>query len=235
MFNPGLPPLGRSLLLSGVVRRACLGRPRHLTTTLVAAVLGLALLFVRPAGARVFEPPPPLPVGSKAPAFTTKTIDGKRLTLAELRGHVVLVDFWATWCVPCRMSTPTLERLQRRFGSHGLKIVGLSLDDADSRDQIEPFLQTYHVTYTLAYAPQQNVKTSMRYRINRDPNTGEVFDRPVPPAIFVIDGRGRVRWSQIGYSLDEEQLLSRLITKLLKETGLRDTPRVRKHTTRSRT
>jgi thiol-disulfide isomerase/thioredoxin len=158
---------------------------------------------------------PPLAVGTQAPDFTTRTLDGDRLTLRSMRGDVVLVDFWATWCGPCRMATPTLVHLYHRFGRRGLRIVGLSLDDFDSRAQIGPYEKTFGVRYTLAYAPGPNFDTGIRYHTNYDPDTNTFIGHPVPPSLFVIDRKGRVRWSQIGYSIAEEQELTPLIAKLL--------------------
>ena len=163
------------------------------------------------------EQPPLLPLGSKAPNFSTRTIGGQHLTLRSLRGHVVLVDFWATWCAPCRVSTPTLVKLHHKFANHGLRIVGLSLDDQDSRDNIAPFRKIYHVPYTLAYAPKANTKAAFAYHTNVDPDSGQKFDHPIPPSVFLIDKKGRVRWTQLGYSEDEEQVLSKLIGKLVRD------------------
>ena len=162
---------------------------------------------------------PPLAPGTRAPAFATRTLDGKRLTLAGLRGHVVILDFWATWCGPCRMSTPTLVDLDRKFASRGLRVVGMSIDDPGYHDQVAQFKKDFNVGYTLTYSPDANLKTAMRYHDDFDPNTGEVFDHPIPPSVFVIDKHGRVRWSQIGYSEDEEQELTPLIKKLIAERG----------------
>src|SRR4051812_2346433 len=118
------------------------------------AVVLTGLMLLQANAVRAQQPP--LPVGSKAPDFVTRTLTGKPLSLKSMRGQVVLIDFWATWCVPCRMATPTLERLQRRFGRNGLKIVGLSLDASDSRDEIRPYKRKYRITYTLAYDPGPN-------------------------------------------------------------------------------
>jgi len=178
---------------------------------LAAAPLALAQSMV-PAG------PAPLAAGTAAPAFATRTVGGRPLTLKSLRGHVVLLDFWATWCGPCRMATPTLQSLHGKFAGRGLRVVGMSLDDASTRAGIPAFRRQFGVTYALAYAPQANLRTAMAYHTNQDPNSpGTRLDRPVPPSVFLIDRRGVVRWSQIGYSLDEGQILSRLIAKLLAE------------------
>jgi len=182
----------------------------QLLSTLAVAILATAL----PVGA---DQIPPVPLGTKAPAFVTRTIDGKRLSLKSLRGHVVVLDFWATWCGPCRMATPTLVHLDRKFAKDGIKIVGMSLDEEDTRDQIPLYKKTYHVGYTLTYSPAANIKTAMAYHTNFDPDSGETFDHPIPPSLFVIDKKGKMRWGQIGYSLDEEVVLSKLINKLVRE------------------
>ncbi|MGO8673762.1 MAG: TlpA family protein disulfide reductase [Capsulimonadaceae bacterium] len=183
----------------------------------VLAVAAAALCVAALGQSRADQPRPPLEPGTPAPAFTTRTLDGHTLTLAALRGRVVMLDFWATWCGPCRMSTPTLVSLQHKFGPDGLKIVGMSIDGADSRADIPGFIKDMGVTYTVTYAPDANVATAMAYHDDMDPNTGETFDHPIPPCVFLIDRHGRVRWSQIGYSNDEQQILTPLIRKLLAE------------------
>lgn len=152
---------------------------------------------------------------------------GRPLTLKSLRGHVVLLDFWATWCGPCRMVTPTLQSLHRRFAGRGLRVVGMSLDDASTHASIPAFRRQFGVTYALAYAPQANLRTAMAYHTNQDPySPGTRLDRPVPPSVFLIDRRGVVRWSQIGYSRDEGQILSRLIAKPLAEMSTGEARRI---------
>lgn len=168
-------------------------------------------------GAPVFaQDVAPIQAGHRAPNFATTTLDGQHFTLKSLRGHVVLLDIWATWCGPCRMSTPTIESLDKTFHAKGLRVVGLSLDDPGARSSIHDFINTFGVTYTLAYAPKVNERIAMRYNDDFDPDQSrESLGHPVPPAVYLIDQKGIVRWSQIGYSLDEKQVLTPMIKKLL--------------------
>jgi peroxiredoxin len=69
-----------------------------------------------------------IPVGSEAPDFTQPTPDGKSLSLSSLRGNVVLIDFWASWCKPCRMENPNVKRVYDQYKSKGFEIIGVSLD-----------------------------------------------------------------------------------------------------------
>ena len=149
--------------------------------------------------------PPPLPAGSRAPAFTTTTLQGKPLSLASLRGKVVLIDYWATWCGPCRMATPMLEALHKKFGRQGLRVVGISLDRADSVAQVKPFVKAYGMTYLISAAPALNGRAARDYRVNGIPSQ------------YLIDKKGIVRWSQSGYSPDEGPDLAGRIRMLLAE------------------
>jgi thiol-disulfide isomerase/thioredoxin len=72
-------------------------------------------------------------------------IDGGQLQLSSYRGKVVLLDFWATWCVPCREETPHFVALQQRYGGQGLQIIGVSMDD--SPDPVHSFYQQFHMNY----------------------------------------------------------------------------------------
>jgi len=84
--------------------------------------------------------------GTPAPNFTLPTLDGKNLSLSELRGKAVLVNFWATWCGPCKIETPWLVEMQNQYGSAGLQVVGVAMDDS-GKDEIEKFAKDMGVNY----------------------------------------------------------------------------------------
>ena len=69
-----------------------------------------------------------IPIGSEAPDFSQPTPEGKTLSLSSLRGKVVLIDFWASWCKPCRMENPNVKRVYEQYKSKGFEIIGVSLD-----------------------------------------------------------------------------------------------------------
>ena len=172
---------------------------------LTAAVL-LALLPASSAPAQFeFAPPPPLPAGTPAPAFTTQTVAGQPLSLKSLRGKVVLLDYWATWCGPCQMATPTLEALHRQFGRQGLRVVGLSVDDQRSVGGVKPFMKRFGMTYLVSASPVANSRAQSAYHVNGIPSQ------------FLIDKKGIVRWSQSGYSESEGRELAPMIKRLLAE------------------
>ena len=149
--------------------------------------------------------PPPLPAGSRAPAFSTTTLQGKPLSLASLRGKVVLLDYWATWCGPCRMATPTLQALHKQFARQGLRVVGLSVDRADSVAQVKPFVKAFGMTYLVSASPALNGRAAQAYHVRGIPSQ------------YLIDKKGIVRWSQSGYSEGEGKELAVRIRELLAE------------------
>lgn len=83
---------------------------------------------------------------SAAPDFTLQDIDGKAVSLAQHKGKVVLLDFWATWCPPCRASIPAIERLHKLYGAEGLVVLGISLDDG-GWDSVKSFVAEYGISY----------------------------------------------------------------------------------------
>jgi thiol-disulfide isomerase/thioredoxin len=95
-------------------------------------------------------PPQELPEpqkGSVAPDFSLKSLpDGKTVTLSSLRGKAVVVNFWATWCEPCKIEMPSLVDLQKKYGPQGLQIVGVAMDDADDKE-ISTFAHKMGVNY----------------------------------------------------------------------------------------
>jgi len=117
-----------------------------------------------------------------APAFAAKGMDGKNVSLGAARGKVVLLNFWATWCGPCRMEVPDLVVLQTKYGER-LQVIGLVVDDEDEV-AVRAFAKRYAINYPIAMATNE-----MRFRF------GGV---PALPTSFIIDAQGRVVQKHIG-------------------------------------
>jgi len=123
-------------------------------------------------------------VGREAVEYPAATLAGDTVTLASLRGEVVLLNLWATWCVPCRAETPYLQELFEEYGDRGFRIVGISLDTGDAADQVEMFVEEYGVTYTILHDPQMRGM--------------ELYQVPGLPATFLIDREGTLAWIRYG-------------------------------------
>ena len=94
-------------------------------------------------------------IGSMAPEFSLKSVpDGKTVTLSSLRGKAVVVNFWATWCGPCKIEMPWLVDLQKKYGDQGLQIVGITKDDSNE-ETIAKFTKKMGVNYTIVVGNQQ--------------------------------------------------------------------------------
>jgi peroxiredoxin len=86
--------------------------------------------------------------GRVAPGFELRALDGRRIRLSDFRDRVVLVNFWATWCAPCRVEMPWLREFDARYGSQGLTILGVSVDDG-GRERVERFVRQMRVEYPI--------------------------------------------------------------------------------------
>ena len=140
-------------------------------------------------------------VGSEAIEYPAATLQGDTVTLASLRGNVVLLNLWATWCVPCREETPYLQSLHEEFVDEGLRIVGISLDAGDTGDDVAMFVDDYDVTYTILHDPQMRGM--------------DLYQVPGLPATFLIDREGTLQWVRYGPILEGDPDFLGALEKLL--------------------
>ncbi|MFC1481132.1 TlpA family protein disulfide reductase [Candidatus Neomarinimicrobiota bacterium] len=102
------------------------------------------------------QPMPPENGKQLAPDFTLHDLQGKRYTLHELRGQVVVINFWATWCGPCRYEIPDLTRIYNSYKEEGVIVLGISLDDLHP-DQIGRFSKNYKISYPVLHGPRSEL------------------------------------------------------------------------------
>jgi peroxiredoxin len=142
-------------------------------------------------------------VGNPAPDFSLKAVagGGGTVSLKSLRGKVVLVDFWGTFCEPCKKSFPKLQDLNTKFSASGLRIVGVSEDEADDKDKIPSFADTYGAKFTLGW--------------DEDKTIAKAYKPPTMPSTFIIDKKGVVRFAHVGYHDGEEADIEKEIKELL--------------------
>lgn len=105
----------------------------------------VALAICSSASAPVAARQEPSLIGKPAPAFALKDLAGKSLKLADFKGKVVLIDFWATWCVPCRVEIPHFVELQKKYASKGFSVIGISMDDTP--EPVPAFAKKYGMNY----------------------------------------------------------------------------------------
>lgn len=124
---------------------------------------------------------------NKAPDFTLVGPAGKKVSLSDYKGKVVIVDFWATWCPPCRKGIPDLVDLQTEFGSK-IAIIGISLD-TDTKDQVASFAKNFNINYTVLFATPDVVESY-----------GNV---EAIPTSFIIDKNGNIVNQYVGLTPKE--------------------------------
>src|SRR5579864_2950198 len=117
-----------------------------LALVIVAVVVAAMLYFGFHMARRSGPTPPFITKSGPAPDFTLQSLDGTNLRLSDLRGKAVLLNFWATWCGPCKIEMPWFIELQKQYGSQGLQIVGVAMDDS-SKEDIAKFAGDMGVNY----------------------------------------------------------------------------------------
>jgi thiol-disulfide isomerase/thioredoxin len=147
---------------------------------LVAAAVVLAWGFSQPASSGEDL------IGKPAHNFTLKDTSGKKVSLKDFRGRVVLLDFWAVWCGPCRQSLPFLQSLSDKYGPEGLVVLGLHVDDrTPPLDEVKDYLEDRRVKYT-------NLLSTFE--------VDEAFKVYSMPTTYMLDRKGKIQERHIGYN-----------------------------------
>ena len=149
---------------------------------------------------------------NKAPDFTLKAIDDSTFTLSELEGKVVLINFWATWCGPCRMEIPEFNELYENYHERGFELLGISI--SDTKKQLKNYTNSYKVEYPLLYGSTKDLN-----KITKD--YGGVY---AVPSSFLIGRNGNIIWSYPGAILKnyDPQTFADLIYKIEKELKIEE-------------
>jgi peroxiredoxin len=138
---------------------------------------------------------------SMAPDFTLKSREGVNIKLSELRGQVVMVNFWASWCGPCREEMPLLQQLYDRYQSLGFSLLGVNVDE--QKAAADKMLSDVPVNFPILY--DEHSKVSKAYQVKAMPST------------FMVDRDGRIRYLHKGYKPGYEDEYQQQIRELLRE------------------
>ena len=140
-------------------------------------------------------------IGAPVPAYATVALNGDSVSLASLKGKVVLFNIWATWCHPCRAEIPELRALHAKYRDRGLELIGVSVD-ADGNDEgIKSFMDEFKMTYPVWRDPDERVSTR--------------FLAIGVPATYLIDRQGILRWRKTGPIAPNDTALAAAIERAL--------------------
>ncbi len=136
-------------------------------------------------------------VGEIAPPYAARGLSGDSVRLADLRGKAVLLNVWATWCIPCRKELPELQALHTKLASRGLQVVGVSVDEGNDDAAVRDFAHEFGITYRIVRDPHELVYNA--------------FAIPGVPASFLIDRTGKVVWRHLGpFTATDPELMAAL-------------------------
>ena len=166
---------------------------RRRSTLILAVCLGLVFLFSQCAK----EGKAP----SLAPEFSLKTLSGEEMSLSMYKGKTLLIDFWATWCGPCREAIPHLVHLYKTYQGQGFEIVGLSMDKGDPKT-VDHFVKSLDIPYPIAIAPEEIARA---YGVNGLPTT------------VLIDKEGKIREKIVGFNTTIAKKIESRVAELLSE------------------
>jgi len=181
--------------------------PRRWNALMIGVVaLSLVWMFiVRPAMPEAGAAAPPSPqIGFAAPDFTLDTLDGQAIALSDLRGQVVLINLWASWCPPCRAEMPALDAVYRKYREAGFVVLAVNTTFQDSEADARAFAQNLGLTFPIL--------------LDRDGATSRRYQMQALPTTFFVGRDGTIRDIVIGGPMSEALIASKIEGLLAEET-----------------
>ena len=181
-------------------------KKRTLFIILTATALALGLIFTLTIFPRERSQPQSAEgssglVGQPAPDFTLPTLEDTQVSLSQFRGRPVVINFWASWCIPCREEMPELARSYEAHKAEGLMILGINLSYADSLSDIEAFVSEFHVTFPILLDAEGVV-------------AGKLYPMPGIPTSIFINRDGTIARVQVGQMTGQE--IDQYVAEILK-------------------
>ena len=164
----------------------------HTLRNIVIACL-LCLVGLNPANAASVSGP--------APNFTLKSLTGKNLKLSEMTGNVVLINFWASWCGPCRQEMPLLNDLHNKYGPLGFTVLGVNVEEQS--DAARGFINDFPVDFPVL--------------LDNTNQVSKMYNVVAMPTTVVVDRDGNMRFLHKGYKPGDEQEYRKMVKKLIRE------------------
>ena len=169
---------------------------RNLSTLVFSVCMALSAILITPS-----VQASSVKLSEEAPDFTLKSLGGDNLRLEEYRGQVVLINFWASWCGPCRQEMPILDRLHQRYEDTGFAVLGVNVEGE--------------------VAPAQKIvdKTNVTFPVLIDEGqiVSQLYDLEAMPSTVVVDRDGRVRYVHRGYKPGDEAKYVEVVKALIRE------------------
>ena len=140
-------------------------------------------------------------IGEVAPRITAKSLEGDYVELSDFRGEVVLINLWATWCGPCRVELPALQRLHRGYHDRGFSVLGVSVDGERGEAEVRKMVRSLGLNYPILLDPSARSSTA--------------YEAPGYPTSILVGRDGRVRWRRAGALTDKDKDLLEAIEAAL--------------------
>jgi len=139
--------------------------------------------------------------GKMLPPIKMTTVSGRKITNRTLKGKVVIIDFWATWCGPCKEASPVMQKMQKKYGKRGLVVIGADVwEKSNPKQAAQGYSKEHGYTYTFTY--------------NNDDLAKKLQIEGIP-TMLIVDRHGKIARVQVGYGSDLESILEGTLSKLL--------------------
>ncbi len=171
--------------------------------SLIIATLIMGLLLQQTSWAETKK------VSGAAPDFKLTTLDGKKLKLSDYKGKVLVVSFWASWCIPCEKEIPQLEKLYSTYHKAGVEVIGVSRDHSEANARA--FINKQPVSFPVA----MDVSDKVTHAFNEVTRSSHSAKNQPMPSTYFINPKGEVAYVHLGYKPGDEKNYKKLILKLM--------------------